>query len=270
MAPIIVGSGGTGFEGKFDRIGLPVGTSDPSSPSAGEIYFNSSTNKIRQYNGTAWADFTSSTGLSFSVTDKWGFESNSLISTGTSASSITSIGPSFSSTSKTGSVALSFDGSNDYATFPGGASTTIITIAFWIYWRGHNPSGRTYLTDFRATNSNAGYWLLDNNNTMTFSINGNVESTHSFTPNANVWEHYAFVSSSGGSARIYRNGSEIITVASSGATINGNIAIGTFSGVLGGSGNYFMNAIIDNFVFNRGALTSAQISELYTSTSNFS
>lgn len=60
MAPIIVGSGGTGFEGKSDRIGLPVGTSDPSSSSAGELYFNSSTNKVRQYNGTAWSDLVSS------------------------------------------------------------------------------------------------------------------------------------------------------------------------------------------------------------------
>jgi hypothetical protein len=263
MAPIIVGSGGTGFEGKSDRIGLPVGTSDPGSSTAGEMYYNNSTNKIRIYNGSGWTDFSSSSALSFSVTDKWGFESNSLVSTGTSASTITLVGPTFSATAKTGSVALNFDGSNDYATFPGGASTTNISIAFWIYWRGHNSSGRSYLTDLRGSNGSSGYWLLDNNNTMTFSINGATESTHSFTPNANVWEHYAFVATDGGTAKIYRNGTPVISVASTGATVNGNLVIGTFQGAQGSSGQYFMNAIIDNYVFHRGTLTSPQISELY-------
>ena len=264
MAPIIVGSGGTGFEGKSDRIGLPVGTSDPGSSTAGEMYYNNSTNKIRIYNGSGWTDFSSSSALSFSVTDKWGFESNSLVSTGTSASTITSFGSSFSATAKTGSVALNFDGSNDYATFPGGASTTNISIAFWIYWRGHNSSGRSYLTDLRGSNAGAGYWLIDSNNTMTFSINGATESVHAFTPNANVWEHYAFVATDDGTAKIYRNGTSVISVASTGATVNGNLVIGTYEGARGSSGNYFMNAIIDNYVFHRGALTSPQISELYS------
>jgi hypothetical protein len=261
MAPIFVGG----------RRILGALSADPTTGLLeGDEYYNTTSKKTRFYNGTAWGDIGSSgSSLSFSVTDKWGFESNSLLSTGTSGSTITNNGATFSSTAKTGTTALSFDGSNDYATFPGGASTTIITIAFWIYWRGHNSNGRTYLTDFRGTDGSAGYWLLDSNNTMTFSINGATESTQSFTPADNVWEHYAFVSSSGGSARIYRNGSEIITVTSSGANVNGTMVIGTFSGATGGSGNYFMNAIIDNYVFHRGALTSQQISELYTSTSNF-
>ena len=82
------------------------------------------------------------------VTDRWGFESNSLVSTGTSGSTITNSGATFSATAKTGTVALSFDGSNDYAVFNGGSTTTNISIAFWIYWRGHNGAGRSYLVDF--------------------------------------------------------------------------------------------------------------------------
>lgn len=34
---------------------LPTGTADPTAP-AGSIFYNTSTNKIRWYNGTAWAD----------------------------------------------------------------------------------------------------------------------------------------------------------------------------------------------------------------------
>ena len=208
-------------------------------------------------------------GLLPTVTDRWGFESNSLVSTGTSGSTITNSGATFSATAKTGTVALDFDGSNDYAQFNGGSSTTNISIAFWIYWRGHNVNGRAYLTDLRGSNAGAGYWLIDSNNTMTFSINGATESTHAFTPNNNVWEHYAFVATDSGTAKIYRNGTSVISVASTGATVDGNIVIGTFSGAVGGSGNYFMNAIIDNFVFHRGALSSTDITTLYTSSSTF-
>ena len=31
-------------------------SSDPSSPSAGDVYYNSTTNKLRCYNGTSWND----------------------------------------------------------------------------------------------------------------------------------------------------------------------------------------------------------------------
>ena len=38
--PVIVGSSGTGSEGKSDRMGLPTGTSDPGSASAGDMHLN--------------------------------------------------------------------------------------------------------------------------------------------------------------------------------------------------------------------------------------
>lgn len=104
---------------------------------------------------------------------------------------------------------------------------------------------------------------------MTYSINGASERGFAFTPTNNIWEHYALVASDGGVSKIYRNGTVVESVSSTGSTINGNLVIGTYSGVRGASGNYFMNAIIDNYVFHRGALTSTQITELYTSTSTF-
>jgi len=203
------------------------------------------------------------------VTDRWGFESNSLVSTGTSGSTITNSGATFSATAKTGTVALNFDGSNDYAQFNGGSSTTNISIAFWIYWRGHNGQGRSYLVDFRGSNGGAGYWLIDSNNTMTYSINGATERTFSFTPTNNTWEHYALVAIDGGVSKIYRNGTVVDSASSTGATVDGTMVIGTYSGARGSSGQYFMNAIIDNFVFHRGALSSTDITTFYTSSSTF-
>ena len=203
------------------------------------------------------------------VTDRWGFESNSLVSTGTSGSTITNVGATFTATAKTGTVALNFDGSNDYATFSAGSATSNISIAFWIYWRGHNPSARTYLTDLRGSNAGAGYWLIDSNNTMTYSINGATERTFSFTPTNNTWEHYALVATDGGVSKLYRNGTVVDSVSSTGASVDGTMVIGTYSGAIGSSGNYFMNAIIDNFVFHRGALSSTDITAFYTSTSTF-
>jgi hypothetical protein len=41
-------------------IRLPSLNSDPENPEAGEMYFNSSSNIIRQYNGTSWKDIPDS------------------------------------------------------------------------------------------------------------------------------------------------------------------------------------------------------------------
>ena len=53
---VVVGASGTGTEWKSDRAGLPTGTSDPGSASAGDMYFNTDTSKVKFYNGTSWSD----------------------------------------------------------------------------------------------------------------------------------------------------------------------------------------------------------------------
>ena len=55
MAVLIV-NGTSGTEWKSDRTGIPTGTSDPSSPSVGDIYFKTDTKKLRVYNGSSWSD----------------------------------------------------------------------------------------------------------------------------------------------------------------------------------------------------------------------
>lgn len=43
-------------EFKLDRLGIATGTSDPSGASAGDIYYNTDTNKVRVYDGSSWKD----------------------------------------------------------------------------------------------------------------------------------------------------------------------------------------------------------------------
>ena len=59
---VFVGDGTTGVEARADRLGLPTGTTDPATAEAGDMYYKTDTNKIRVYDGTAWADLASSDG----------------------------------------------------------------------------------------------------------------------------------------------------------------------------------------------------------------
>ncbi len=45
---------GTIFRG--DRTKLPTGTTDPSTAEAGDLFYNTDTNKVRVYDGSAWSD----------------------------------------------------------------------------------------------------------------------------------------------------------------------------------------------------------------------
>ena len=59
---IIVGASGTGTEAKSDRMGIPTGTSDPASASAGDMYYHTTDKKIKIYDGTDWTELGSGGG----------------------------------------------------------------------------------------------------------------------------------------------------------------------------------------------------------------
>ena len=99
--PIFAGpnspSPGTDFEARSDRIGFPVRSSDPSPASAGDVYFNSSENRLKVYNGTSWNEISGgSTGIVATggtiATPGNGYRYHLFTSPGTFA--VTSIGPS--------------------------------------------------------------------------------------------------------------------------------------------------------------------------------
>ena len=51
---LFAGSGNNGTEAKSDRLGLPTGTSDPGSAEAGDMYYNTSEDKVKYYDGSSW------------------------------------------------------------------------------------------------------------------------------------------------------------------------------------------------------------------------
>ena len=51
---VLIGDGTSGTEWKSDRTGIPTGTSDPSSPSTGDLYFNTGEQVLKIYDGTSW------------------------------------------------------------------------------------------------------------------------------------------------------------------------------------------------------------------------
>ena len=59
--PVIVGDGTAGVEGKSDRIGIPTGSSDPTSAEVGDLYFNIPNSTLKIYNGAGWEDLGSGT-----------------------------------------------------------------------------------------------------------------------------------------------------------------------------------------------------------------
>ena len=54
MSPIYVGVGTADSEARNTTIGLPLLTADPSSPQAGDFYFNTTTYEAKYYDGSAW------------------------------------------------------------------------------------------------------------------------------------------------------------------------------------------------------------------------
>lgn len=53
---LISGISTTGTNFKSDRVKLPVATSDPGTAEEGDIYFNTTDNKIKVYSGSTWSN----------------------------------------------------------------------------------------------------------------------------------------------------------------------------------------------------------------------
>ena len=56
MAPIFVGSNSNDSRIRSNRVGFAVSTANPGSAAEGDVYFNSTDNKLRAYDGSDWAN----------------------------------------------------------------------------------------------------------------------------------------------------------------------------------------------------------------------
>ena len=55
MAPIFVGSNSDDTRIRSNRVGLAASTADPGSASEGDIYYNSTNNQVKTYDGSSWS-----------------------------------------------------------------------------------------------------------------------------------------------------------------------------------------------------------------------
>lgn len=207
----------------------------PSSPTAGEAYFETDTNKIIIWDGSAWTELVSDTA------------------------------PSFPNT-----YSVDFDGTNDYVSTGldvGGASA--LTVSAWVkhdsvanaaivsqYVGSGNRAFR--LSMYPTTASWAGLRLDAYN-----SSNTNFGTNYLLNPviSAGVWYHAAFVFT-GSAITVYYNGNASPTVSMTGVldSVTRNVDIGSSGGA-----SDFMNGKIDEVGIWTSALSASDITDIYNS-----
>lgn len=145
-----------------------------------------------------------------------------------------------------------------------------ITIAAWLKFDQHNPSGRSYLFDFRhssvdrSVQGEAGCWIVDDANPDRMTIwrgAGYPEDSFDWPVNLGVWEHYALVSGDGDTTKVYRNGNVEQEMSGKMKTAS-TVIFGAFANYhpSGGHSNYWMYGTADNIFIQRGvAKTAAEI-----------
>jgi len=265
--PVIVGASGTGTEGKSDRLGIPNGTSDPSSPSAGDSYFNTSTKKLRIYDGASWINagagdpdpYWNATSLFLECT------SDQLTDESSYKQKLNWVGgPTFTTTnSKFGTSAdlNATDGTPKYCQISHDSTlifgTNDFTIDGWIYIRG-NDTGITpnYRVFQKGANQSNGYALIYNTSSLYF---GRTDESIVNDPRSNWndgWHHFAIVRWNN-TFTFYRDGVSVSTSTTNGTTNISNtddLFIGIYPGLPNSPRS---NVIIDNFRITTAARFTA-------------
>ena len=217
-------------------------TSRPTA-STGRIAFETDTKNIIVYDGTAWRGYQ--------------YDSQTL--------------PSITNT-----YSLSFDGSNDYldigSKYDFIQQTSTFSLSLWVKFTNHASTAAiqgllstTYTSSFKGLyvfyDNRSGNKTLKAQNSagtaVTLEVNNGITD--------NNWHHIAVTSLSGGSFKLYRDGSQIQSGTAPSTTTtsaNNNLKIGR-SDVSGG-GHYFGGLIDEVSIFNT-ELPSSQISEIYNS-----
>ena len=130
---------------------------------------------------------------------EWAFEAASPWTSEVGTATLTrrsSTSPALISDGRVG-AAIRFDGTGAVK-LPTGLSTAQSgwTLCMWLKMAQHNPSGRTYLADFRGSGG-TGYWIFDSNGYM--RVKAASENAVSFNPMSGssppAWRHYCLVSS---------------------------------------------------------------------------
>jgi len=212
------------------KLNTVTSSTRPASPAAGEAYFETDTNKIIIWDGSAWTELVSDTAPSF-----------------------------------TNQYSLDLDGTNDYMDIPDSTAleTTAFTWSAWFYCTAINRYN-IIVDTATSTGSFNGYELFVVNSTnkirfSSYSISDYIDSTT--TVSANTWYHVAATHESG-SDKLYVNG----TLEASGSASN-FIVSDAANLRIGGSNvyNLYHQGLIDEVSFFNSALSASDVSSIYNS-----
>ena len=219
-------------------------TTRPSSPTDGDVLFETDTKNVIVWDGSAW----------------YGYDYDD-------------------TTAFTNRYKLNFDGSGDYAN-TGYVSGTSSGFSYSLWWNTTNTASS--MTPFSNEGTgNKATWLRPSNGNFYILFKSGA-TTHAFypqTPSATAYSttnstgynrnlcdgnwHNIVITFSGTTVKVYTDGTEWIS-----DTLNASYAGGGSQYVIGRNGNlasYYMNGSLDEISTFEYALTSTQVSNIYNS-----
>tara|TARA_Y100000385_G_scaffold84921_1_gene87140 strand:- start:2540 stop:3337 length:798 start_codon:yes stop_codon:yes gene_type:complete len=201
----------------------------PASPTAGEAYFETDTNKIVVYNGSSWTEIVSDGTLS----------------------------------SYSNAYSVSFDGTNDYIQLPNGVLSTFTGTAYTIsMWYNLDVVG-SYQEIFTAGSNLQIYFRPRTTQVgLELYVNGAGRIIQP-SPYSNVgsWVHGCISVDTTGTSTMYINGSFSASSPSvPQPTSVSNPVIGSFNGA-----SNFLNGLVDEVAIFNSALSASNVTAIYNS-----
>jgi len=218
------------------KLDLITSSTRPASPAAGKAYFETDTNKIIVWDGTAWTEIASDNApVSF-----------------------------------TNTYSVSLDGTNDYMEIGSSSLTDGLTALTVSLWFNQPVSQNKNLFGSRSSGGINGQ-LYGNDIYFFLTGDGSLRIDPGTDIATNTWHHLAFVfdgsqSASADKMKGYFNGTELTQVTN---TITGSSITSTTNNLRVGSDtlvtNQAFNGLIDEFALINSALSSSAISSIYNS-----
>lgn len=217
--------------------------------------------------------FTPGSAIPDSGISRWEFEDDSdattaLDSWGDNDGSIN--GATYTSNAAEGSLALSFDGVDDYVEFAGTSGIDFsgtFSISIWAYpdFEADGTGFDRILTKSTSYSSGDQEWTLQQdgtNDAVQWSYNYGNATLGAVTITPQTYVHLVFVRESDGTIRLYKDGNEVDSAASSAASSNSApIRLGAVGGLQ--SSTFYRGDADDPRLYNK-ALTATEVSDLYS------
>lgn len=178
-------------------------------------------------------------------------------------------GATATGTAKVGTYSFSFDGVNDYITFPNNSWNLLGDYSFSCWFlTTDNAQRQTIIGNFTGFSGNYKGWYLElSGGNLVLHVTNNATLSYAWNPSNNTWYHVAFTRVDAGTIIFYINGSQVAT---SSIAIQDTYAATQYCriGVLEydvASFQGYMKGRLDAIQIFSSALTAGDITTLYNS-----